>query len=664
MKNDFDFIKDKFDQSGVNAPEDMDEKFMLDRLGEETQNAENPKIVEFKKVKPFRKYSLVAACALLLTVAVTATAVFRMSRTPASSAGSVISGDGSSTVYRFSDRDEILALIDRIKPSEKDRYTYYADRGEYLNYDGIIAEKSSLSDTASSTGSSHGETYIQVEGVDEADVVKTDGKYIYVARDDDLVIYRAEGKKSKIVAKIKPEQNENAWEEVRELYVSKNRLTVIYGNWRYSYAATDDEAVDDESYIGSSSETRAEVYDCSDPENLIKLNSFTQSGSYSSSRMIGDKLYIVSNKNSAEAYKSPLPYVCCGDDVRAEIPANDVYCVEEPSNSNFVVVSEFDIADTSAQPITKSVLGCSNDIYCSTENLYITGYTGRYYGGLYLLDGAYVDYSEKTSAENTQKTQIIKFSLKNGVELVSSAKVKGYIDNQYSLDESGDKLRIATTSTSESGKDENNLYVLDSGLKTLGSVTGFAKDESIKAVRYVGDTAYVITYEQTDPLFVIDLSNAQNPTILGSVKISGFSSMLVPIDENTVLGIGFHTQEEDWNDEMEIEEGLKLALFDVSDKANPKVLDSEIFKNYYSEVQYNPKALLRNTERGNFSIPYSRWSEDDEECGVITFSVKDGKISVDQQDKTELEIDRCTYVNNMIYMVSTYHDGIDCVEYK
>ena len=660
MKNDYDFIRDKFDNSGVNAPEKMDENFVLEKLG-----GENPKVVEIKKVKPYKKYSLVAACALFLTVAVAGTAVFRLSKTPASSAGTTITRDGKSAVYQFSDKGEVIDLVKRINENKpKPEYSLLDDVADSDTKYAVSYEKSS---DAAGGANNHGKTYTQVEGVDEADVIKTDGRYIYVARDNDLVIYSAEGKNSKIIKKIKAVENSKLDEYISELYLNDNRLIVIYSNYRQVSDATSDEA-DSDYYESFRSETRADVYDCSDAKNLVKLDSFTQSGSYSNSRMIGSRLYLVSNKSDYENRKNPLPYVCCGTDDIRELDATDIYCVEEPSSADFVVVSEFDTADKNVETVTKSVLGSSGEIYCSSENLYVTGYTGGY-RGLWLFDGAYIDSKTSKAYEDTGKTQIIKFSLKDGVELVSSAKVKGYINNQYSLDESGDTLRVATTSTDKKYRDENNLFVLDGQLNQLGSVRGFAKDESIKAVRYVGDTAYVITYEQTDPLFVIDLTNASAPTILGSVKISGFSSMLVPIDENTVLGIGYHTQEEDWNDEMEIEEGMKLALFDVSDKANPKVLDSKIFKNYYSNVQYNPKALLRNEERGSFTVPYDRDiisdnDDYDEEYGAITFSVKDGKISIDQQDKTDLEISRCTYIGDTIYMVSTYEDNIDCAQYK
>ncbi|WP_316609446.1 beta-propeller domain-containing protein, partial [uncultured Ruminococcus sp.] len=237
----------------------------------------------------------------------------------------------------------------------------------------------------------------------------------------------------------------------------------------------------------------------------------------------------------------------------------------------------------------------------------------------------------------------------------------------------------------------NNLYVLDSGLNQIGSVEGFAKDESIKAVRYMGDTAYVITYEETDPLFVIDLSTPSDPQILGEVKISGFSTMLVPIDGNTVLGIGYNTDNVYYTD-MEVQDGIKIVTFDVSDKTNPKVLDTKVFKGYYSEVQNNPKALLVNTERNDFTIPFScygdGYSNYDSYSGVINFRISDGKIDIVDEYRSDVfvssengsaEVSRCVYVGNTIYMLGNvweydyyiknntddvYRTSIDWVDYK
>ena len=218
-------------------------------------------------------------------------------------------------------------------------------------------------------------------------------------------------------------------------------------------------------------------------------------------------------------------------------------------------------------------------------------------------------------------------------------------------------------------RDCNNLYILDKNLKMTGSVTNFAVEESIKAVRYIGDTAYVITYEETDPLFVIDLKNPSKPKILGKVKISGFSTMLVPVDDNTILGIGYHTQDEDDDIDMEIEEGMKLVLFDVSDKSRPKVLDTKIYKNCYSAVQDDPKALLVNFERNDYTIPIN--DEDTLRGGTLNFRVENGKIKVIDRYtsmKFDDETERCAYVGNTIYLFAQSYDSsavhIDSVDYK
>ena len=127
----------------------------------------------------------------------------------------------------------------------------------------------------------------------------------------------------------------------------------------------------------------------------------------------------------------------------------------------------------------------------------------------------------------------------------------------------------------------------------------FAKGEDIHAVRFSGDTAYVITFEYTDPLFVIDLSNPKKPIIKGSVKISGFSTNLIPIDSDTLLGIGTAN-----NISNPYAQGIKFALFDVSDPQKPTVLDSKTIKNTASEAQDTHKAILVNKSENYFAIPF------------------------------------------------------------
>ena len=237
------------------------------------------------------------------------------------------------------------------------------------------------------------------------------------------------------------------------------------------------------------------------------------------------------------------------------------------------------------------------------------------------------------------------------------------------MDEHDGYFRIATTSQ-RAGMDVNNLYVLDSKLKETGEVTGFARNESIKAVRFIGDKAYVITYEAIDPLFIIDLSDPASPRIEGEVKIDGFSTLLIPVSKDRLLGIGHATGDNGYGGEYD--SGLKLALFDISDPSQPKVMDSKEFKDMSSTAQYDHHALMVNGEAGYFAIPYEVWSneliededipvEDEAEdtlaftkpdtydAGVLLFKADDSINSVDKHRLDGSSILRSVYIGDWIY---------------
>jgi uncharacterized secreted protein with C-terminal beta-propeller domain len=275
---------------------------------------------------------------------------------------------------------------------------------------------------------------------------------------------------------------------------------------------------------------------------------------------------------------------------------------------------------------TKAVLGYGGQIYCNENNLYIT-------------------------QQKSDKVQIIKVKLgKEEIQFTATGKVSGSVYDQFAMDEKDGYLRIATTSENKKGTDVNNLYVLDENLKVVGKVTGFAKDESIQAVRYIDDKAYVITYEQTDPLFIIDLSNPTAPEITGSVKITGFSSLLVPVDENTLLGIGYSTEETELG---EATNGIKFALFDISDSSAPKILDSEVMEQSYSYAQWTHKALVVNQKEGYYAIPYDTYdyNNDEESHGVVTLKVVNNDIVITNTFKSEklTDMSRCTYIDDYLY---------------
>lgn len=656
MKNDFDFIREKFDSDGVNAPDGINEDLVLSEL-------EGVEPVKPKKKKTSMVLGITSAAVASVAVITAAAflAVNLLGKLPVRSIGTPVSVSGSAKLLQFNSRDEVKKAVgnamkfrenlysgERYNVLDGDVLEYGAE--EKLNSDSYSAGSANGSASGSSGGSSsHNSTYVQHTGVDEADCVKTDSEYIYYlapasnGMKNQIQIYRAARNDTERVSEI-TELND---EHFREFYVYGDRLVVLADDNR------------------KNTSTAASVYDISDRSKPKLIDSFSQSGRYISSRMIDGTLYMVSDYYVYD--DGDIPETGNSGATPDEVPANCIYSVETPADSSFLVVSSVDTQNGAKVLNTKSILGSADDIYCNQDYLYVnaTEYEAKYYNRI-LSNSFAGNYYAPTEV----KTQIVKFSLNDDLDAVASCCVNGEINNQYSLDEHNGNLRVATTSINGKNSFEvNNLYVLDPELNQIGAVEGFAKDESIKAVRYMGDTAYVITYEETDPLFVIDLTNPSDPTILGEVKISGFSTMLVPIDENTVLGIGYNTGNVYYTD-MEVQNGMKIVTFDVSDKKNPKVLDTKVFEDYYSEVQYNPKALLVNTERNDFTIPFygsgDGYSGYDSFSGIINFKVEDGKINIVDEYRSEVfeknnnaEVSRCVYIGNTIYMLGTTWQDID-----
>lgn len=638
MKNtDFDSIKEKFDNSGVNAPDALHEDRIAGMLPEQPLQALPPK---HNRKKIVAGVSAAAAFAIVTAGAVTFTSLFHQ---PFSSPKLVA---GSASLRAFGSRDELTEEVKKVQNIRKrnsnnpEDWIFGGDVYEYLTESNHF--DAALPDTGSS---SHNSTYVQATGVDEADCVKTTATHIFYLHSNTIHIFSAEGKNAKEVATVEG-KDENS---LSDFYVSGDRLITLGVEYR-----------DGGHY------TEAVVYDISDVSAVKRTGSFSQSGSYLSSRMIGDTLYMVSNHNAR--YELDLPQtgaaVSTADSATMdEIPYTDVFSVETPTVSNFLVVSRVDVKTDAQVTKSKAILGSGNIIYCNQENLYVTAheFSPETYNNMFKsVSGNYWDIYGAD-------TQIIKISLADGIDFVASEKVNGTVNNQYALDEYNGKLRVATTSRDSEHNEINNLFVLDENLRQLGSVTGFAQNESIKAVRYIKDTAYVITYEQTDPLFVIDVSNPSQPAIKGEVKISGFSTLLVPVDDNTLLGIGYHTTDITEGDAaIEMQDGVKIVTFDVSDKSNPKVLDTQIFENYDSAVQRDPKALLVNFERGDFTIPMSKqeWTLDGWKTTseALNFRVENGKIRIidryvsEKFSNQDYNLERCVHVGDNIYLLGTHHE--------
>jgi uncharacterized secreted protein with C-terminal beta-propeller domain len=231
-----------------------------------------------------------------------------------------------------------------------------------------------------------------------------------------------------------------------------------------------------------------------------------------------------------------------------------------------------------------------------------------------------MDY-EKRHKREFERTQIVKVSL--DLKPVATGDIPGRLLNQFSMDEYNGYLRVATTV-----RDTNDLYVLDERLKIAGKIEDYGENERIYAVRFIGDKGYIVTFKQTDPLFVVDLSNPQNPEIKGELKIPGFSSYLHPISEDLILGIG--------------KEGanVKVSLFDVSDPSDPKEVDKYILKEYWSDVLNTHHAFLLDSKHEVFFLPGG--------SGGYIFSYTNG---LELEKAVDMPTVRALYIDDFMYII-------------
>ncbi len=184
------------------------------------------------------------------------------------------------------------------------------------------------------------------------------------------------------------------------------------------------------------------------------------------------------------------------------------------------------------------------------------------------------------------------------LSLRATASVPGYLDDEFSIDEYDGTLRMVTTVDgswwAENVPSENDLYILDANnLKKLSSIQGLGLDERIYSARFVGDRAYMVTFRQTDPFFVFDLSDKESPKVAGELKLPGFSTYLHPLRDHLVLGIGRDSKTR-----------VKASLFDTTDPHNPQeVAKLSIPDAYWSEAMDNHHAFMVNTDKEFFFLP-------------------------------------------------------------
>lgn len=616
---DLDFIKKKFDNDGVTPPVNLESDNIKNAI-EESHN----KRIKFTNSKAFKTAVSLVAC--IAIVAVSLNLAFTQSNQKPPVTNNSVQSENA-VFNTFSSAKEIKKYFKSIEKNNKS-YNFFKD---------TIKGAETAENTASLT---YSKTNVQVENVDEADIIKNDGKYIYTASsnsENKISIYKPDGKKVKLMSQI---EYNNVDDDENEAFISD---IYIYNNSLIAQSYSYDE--------NSWEYTNIDIYSLADIKKPKKIYSFSQQGSYVSSRITNGKLLVVSNRYiSSDLCKSDEDYLPKTkiNSTEKSLSPKDICIVNDSNSESFLIVSEIDLLSKENTAVSKAIAGAGTNIYCNENNLYIA-------------NSIWDDQNQARRLKDISltlkfNTEIYKIDITSGIKFTAKATVSGAVNNQFSMDEYAGNFRIATTATDEKSNDINKLYVFDSDLKKLGEVEGFAKGESIQAVRFSGNTAYVITYENTDPLFVIDLSNSQKPEIKGSVKISGFSTNLIPISSNQLLGIGYAD-----DNATPYTDGIKFALFDVSNPEKPTVLDSKVIHNATSEAQDNHKAILVNG-KSSFVIPYEDVNSENGytfnlKAGAIAFEVKDNKINISKKYATKIlsgDIVRSTVFDNAVY---TFNGG-------
>ena len=487
----------------------------------------------------------------------------------------------------------------------------------YHNYDviekvdntwsiGIDSVGSTESSSSSSNTKDYSTTNIQVENVDEADIVKTDGDYIYSISEDNVIITDAKDpKQPKVVATIQSEDDDIP----EDIILYKDKLVVIStkGNQTQRY------------YYNNRMNTVVKIYNITSREKPVLTKSYEMYEPYYTSRCIDNVLYVISSGNLRKE-DDEIVVGYNEDNMEKEMSIDKIKYLKDVKTTKQTLISTVDLNNETADIKLDSYLMNISNAYVSENAIYLLNqkYNNDSKIPIKLLFGfkgvfGLEDYYEMDS-ESGYYTEIYKFDIKENVEYKAKTKVKGKTINQYSLDEKDNHLRIALYDN-----DGSRVAIFDEDLKQIGISDNVAKGEKMYSSRFIGDKVYFVTYKTMDPLFVMDLSNETKLKVLGKLKIPGYSTYLHPYDENHIIGIGMETKEIiNRNSNGKVISttakvvGMKMALFDVSNVNSPVQISSVVIgdSRTTSAILTNPKALLFSKEKSLIAIPVNNYSQD------------------------------------------------------
>jgi inhibitor of cysteine peptidase len=532
---------------------------------------------------------------------------------------------GQTFLQRFSSYEELVSFLDASLKAPSP-YAYYNSPWRLAWEGGKImpAHVETFSYMATDVPE-YSKTNIQVEGVDEADIVKTDGTYLYVASNNSLFILKAyPPEEAEVLSRIGFNGT------LGEIFLNGNKLAILGSSVIYPYISSYSKPptiIDDKTVV--------EVYDISNRSNPVLARNFSISGNYFDSRRIDEYVYLIVSQPAYLIYDTlVLPKIYSTDGIE-EIEASQIYYANISDYSYaFTTVVAINIHNDTEKPTYEPfLLGATSCMYVSLNNIYMTFWTQ---GGGTLI------YRVRIEDET--------------IECEASGEVPGSVLNQFSMDEYNDYFRIATTAWIN-GTSQNNVYVLDMNLTVVGELENIAPTETIYSVRFMGERGYVVTFRQVDPFFAIDLQDPYSPQVLGVLKIPGYSSYLHPYDESHIIGIG--------------KDGsvVKISLFDVSNVTDPKEIGNYTVSGKWSDspVLRDHKALLFNSSKNLLVMPiitsdYSVWQG----AYVFNITIQEGIVLRGQithiENASDLgyyyyyphpyHVKRTLYIDNVLYTIS------------
>lgn len=499
----------------------------------------------------------------------------------------------------------------------------------------------SASDIAGSPadgGSGHSSTNVRTDGVDEGDIVKTDGSYIYTLNGSGILrIVAVDGGDMSVAGQI---SLDDLTDSIQEMYVDGNTLCVVTSGYDSGLEWQGDDAY----MINSRDFIRLYTYDITDKSKITLKGTVEQDGHYDSTRKVGNYVYLLTQfypayREEAEPAQPRLYVPSVNNEL---LESTDVLYPSIPQRDNGqLVISSVNLEEPDKIQDSKSLIGASGRTYVSTESIYIFGedYTGE-----------------------EMRTQIVRFSYKDGeIQARAAGEINGSINDTFSMDEYKGCLRVVATRYNDGwwgGNMSNSLFVLDDKLKMVGKVENLAKGEQIYSARFMGDMGYFVTYRQVDPLFSVDLSDPADPKILGELKVTGFSEYLHFYGEDKLLGIGWETDPDTGE-----QKGLKLSMFDVSNPAEVKEIDKMVLKNVdFCQAMDSYKSILIDPEENILGFGMGVYDRTSYELqgyyGVFTYDPEEGfqKLLYQSMSKwmdssgDELAGVRGIYIGDTFYM--------------